>query len=944
MANRYTSSWQHVTNGGETTHTVPASQTVFDTEVRWRGIYEQYQVRDHATNQSTESRFIGFGNTMTVNIQTPSPAPFTGNHTYYGTASIEGTGMTYDYSLTDNSGNVIAHEEGITAGQQFQFQYGASDSSLSLSVTGRDQNEGNEVTVSLSATVEWTETKNRVTEHPTTTLNGGDSAAAGQLGANELSPWLSISGISTGANTFAHSIGGSAEAEFQFRYTYSDSKAVPTGVYADTTGSQIAGATVQSSPTAAHADTVAALPDLPGDPDGWRVVLKTDSGETRLLEADEHMSVQIECEHTAAWGGTVELPPIIDLDNYRGGSMELRYNGVLRLRCPELSERTQGNDGTLTISGLGPAVELKERSVDREFDNVFAHRAVRQLLIEDAGLSESQVSVFRPPAKPVSGELVQSADTRAGFEDVLSDQPRNESGQFVSTGGELPDWLATDPFTWEGGYPKVTQTLQFREAESDTATTGTVTTANNSSGGSVVQFVDPADRGDYPVQFGHDIPEGKMGVSIRAKSESITGNGTTTLRVTAGDRELFSVPAGEYLTGQGFMWAHFDTGFTPGTDEFELSISVSSSGEQRLDVDCFAVYDARFNYHFDNQTDMADALAGPELYPDAAPLTVKPAPTGIGLDSATVTVEMDRAGAADTVGVSYTGGNVSSSSSITGTTGTHTAQFGATTARVRPLVSLSRYSDGRMETPTQGNQGQRLMSIETRISGNAIPVIDNRDFSATTVFDAVQSLCNDYDFNWVIEHGNERGYLFIEVFQRGDERLRRELPPEAHVLESDESAAVENYANVVTVVGAERPNLPGRFEWTEEAPEEIDSFGREPIRIENDGLESVNDCRSVARATLAARLDEDDYGGSLSVTPSLVEPGYPYHVPEWEDHTDYQPPGWGNFAWGIAPWGGYRDVYATLESSSFSESRDSTDTGLDFSVRSNVLAAFAGGL
>ena len=43
MANTYTSNWLSVSNGGQTTHDKPASRNVIATEVRWRGVAEQYE-------------------------------------------------------------------------------------------------------------------------------------------------------------------------------------------------------------------------------------------------------------------------------------------------------------------------------------------------------------------------------------------------------------------------------------------------------------------------------------------------------------------------------------------------------------------------------------------------------------------------------------------------------------------------------------------------------------------------------------------------------------------------------------------------------------------------------------------------------------------------------------------------------------------------------------
>jgi hypothetical protein len=219
-------------------------------------------------------------------------------------------------------------------------------------------------------------------------------------------------------------------------------------------------------------------------------------------------------------------------------------------------------------------------------------------------------------------------------------------------------------------------------------------------------------------------------------------------------------------------------------------------------------------------------------------------------------------------------------------------------------------------------------------------VIEQRSFEATTAFDALQTLCRDYDFNWVVEHGNERGTFRIEIFKRGDPALRRQLPAGTVVMDSSESAAAENYKNEITVVGDRIPNGGGeRYRWTESADEEIDEFGREPLRIENDDLESTNDCRVVARSELAKRLDEDDRGGKLSVVPqTIVEPGYPYAV---EQFSEGDAVGWGQGAWGEFAWGSPQ-AFATAETATFSASAGDVSAAVDFDDRARILDAFTG--
>jgi hypothetical protein len=938
MPTTYTSNWLSVSNGGQTTHDKPASRNVIATEVRWRGLAEQYEDPQEKTRRESHSWTQSINRGMNF-----ADAPSDGNNvrtTSYVVVDPADNSVEYNYTYGYNGGEISGTTTGILYNEEGGRGQG-DDVSLTVYTESEADFEG-----TINGTTRWTITKTRTTESPTTTLNDDGTASVSEsVTDGDTTGWVDITGLKTGTNTFDHSIGGSGDAEFQYRYTYSENAAVPTDAPSEPVAASIGGETVTAAPTPAGSEPVAALRDFSNAGPGWLALLETAGGEERRIEATELMSVATNQENTAAWDGTVQLPPIIDPDRYRGGSMQLRYNGALVLRCPELVARDRGNDGSLTIKGLGPAADLKAYPVDREFDGVLVTDAMATLLMTDAGLSRSQVTIFEPPERPVDGEVVQSASNREELAAILSKRSRSSSGRFESeVGGTAPDWQPTDPFEWDGdGGVRTTQTLHFREAEGyANASNATRTAVAGASGGDVVEFgADGTTETEYSVEFGHEVPEGSFGVSIRGKSESITADGTTTIRVRADDRTLVSFPVDDFLTGQGFEWKHVTTDFAPGTEEFTLRVDVTSAGDRRLDMDAIAVYDDRYSYSFDNTTDANDALEGPGLYPDAAPLRFEPAPVGIALDEATTSVTMDAEGAADTVGVAATGGGDSSASSVTGTSDSHTATLEATTPAVRPTVKLSRTSDGRTETPTAGNAPQALTSIETTISGNAIPVIENRSFEATDVFAALQSLCRDYDFNWVIEHGRERGTFSIEVFKRGDPKLRRSLPDSVTVMDYSESATAENYANSVTVIGARIPDGDGeRYRWTERDAEEIDAFGEQPATpIENDDLESTNDCRSVARAELAKRLDEDERGGSLDIVPTTVlEPGYPYEIVVWEDNPDA--PGWGE-SWGES-WGGVQEEFATLETATFSESSGNTSAGGDFDVRSDLLAALGG--
>lgn len=927
-----TSEWIAVTDGDTTTIDIPEGRDISGGRVRWRGDTDPSRYENQTSANTDFNAGEGY---VEVRAQFPD-------------VSGQFVRCEYDLGITARDEQARVYEQ---MGDITEIQVPAGESRNHDESTSTDLRGSSEGAFSDSAG--WkslnlrctTVTRERVpavdTQNPAVTLSGQTTTGPASIGDGGTTAWVSLSGLATGPNTLTHSIDGSNEAEFQVEYSYTTTEASPVAATLEpTTATGTATAMEAATPTAASLQPTTATGEFDAS-GGWRATLETVDGDETHLDTDDLISVDISTEHTAAWGATVECPPIIDPDDYRGGSMRLRYGPVLQLRCPTITKREQADDGTVTISALGPASLLKDVPVDIEFSDMLVHRAIRTLLLSYGTANPANIAVRPPPDSRVD-ERVQFADSQNAFADILERRSRSASGQYQSeSGGDAPNWLPTDPLTFtDSGGITTLQSCVLSEGEAyDRADSGTGTSDVGSnataSGGSVLSIHGSATSVEYDFGFGYEIPEGSFAVAIRAQSVATDTNatGTTTIRVSAGETELFSFEVGDY--GDTMGWRQHATDYQPGTDTDTLRLEVSQSGERELALDCVAVYDARYSYTFGGGVDSDGALPGPELHPDAAEVMFADAPAGIALDEASVAVTMDQPGESDRVGVVFTSIDETSASAVAGTETTHTASTDATTTNLRPTVAISRYSDGRTETPTQGNQSQVLQSIETTVSGNAVPIIESRSFDETSVFDAVQTLCNDYGFNWVVKHGRPSG-VDITVFKRGDPEMRRPLPDDVAVLDASESAAAQDYKNAVTVVGAEVDGE--RVSWTEEHHLEIEQFGREPLRLENDELTTVNDCRAVARAELAERLDEDERGGKLSTTPALIKPGYPYRIEQWED-TEIV--GWGNFAWGSAPWGSPA-IFATLETSSLSESAGSASSDLDFDVRSDLIALLGG--
>lgn len=137
----------------------------------------------------------------------------------------------------------------------------------------------------------------------------------------------------------------------------------------------------------------------------------------------------------------------------------------------------------------------------------------------------------------------------------------------------------------------------------------------------------------------------------------------------------------------------------------------------------------------------------------------------------------------------------------------------------------------------------------------------------------------------------------------------------------------EGYHNQVTVIGAKRPNRPGRFRATATAPQrEIDAVLDGEIHgrtVRNSDLESEDACQARAATLLAEDRGEYTVGGALDVTPGTrrLVPGYTYRIEEFDAYVPSV----------------FSPVWCSLRSVSHSYSADEATISLSFDDESGVV-------
>lgn len=614
----------------------------------------------------------------------------------------------------------------------------------------------------------------------------------------------------------------------------------------------------------------------------WTVKLETAGGDSRLL-VDAVLSVDIQPEHTALWDASIELAPVIDHTRFRFGEAAIRYEGVYWLGI-DVESIEQADDGTVTITGREKAGEaLLTEEIEAHYERTRTANAIRDFW-RDRTLFNA--TVHDPPAGMAYGVPVASASTPAGFENILKSHPRDEKGRYLEAeSGDAPNFEPTDPLqiTPSGVELRQCNWVENGEESARRKEGAWIADDPDAVNGKTVKLPQSGSAVKWKINTKYDIPE--FAVVPRWRCEGPTNDSTVTIDV---DGSTLKTAALVNVCGPTYAWRYppnfIRTEELP-AGEHEITIT-NVTGDADIFVDIVSANDARFPYEWDNTLDNEKQLSGPELYPDDYYMRLDPVEPGIDVTDIYIDAEYSSVQPSTNMGLFST------------QTGTvyrdQTDEFmeyrfstPGEVPRIVPYPRLSRAGTRIGETPTTGFESQTLESLDISVDGYAVSVIheSGQTFSGSKL-EVAQSLHEHAGYHFAIEHGNPVDGYRVESFSRGDPDLARGLPDEAIPTSASTSSGTGGYRNRVTVVGAKYPPAirrkddPRRFEKTVEDEGEIQQFGLHNITIHDDELTTQGAVTARAREELRQRLNEDRQGGSLGTTPAIVEPGYPYRVPE----------------------------------------------------------------
>lgn len=602
---------------------------------------------------------------------------------------------------------------------------------------------------------------------------------------------------------------------------------------------------------------------------------------------DELLSVNIEPEHSAIWDAQIEIPPVIDPINYRGGSVNLRFMGEPFIAF-EIETTSVADDGTVTLTGrAAEGLTLTGDESEIEYRRIRTVDAIRDFWNQ----TQYSTTVHNPSAERVDDLPVLTARTPAGFNELLHARSRDDRGRFLEEkDGSAPNFMPTDPLKLTDSGVELRQSNFIGRAWENTGQSGGVDRGVDFSAvnNSIIRLRGDGATVEWTFEPSYDIPE--LAVAPRWR---FAGPGSDRVSVDVGGETTNTADIAT-LAEKYYTWTAEPFSFVrgDGVSSGEQTITVTKHGtDDDLYIDLVAMCDTRFAYSWDNSLGESGHLGGPQLYPDNFAVAFDSVEPGIDVSGIDITAEYDSAQPNTPVGAYISGRGVVTKEQ-TQRRETHHFDVPSDEAvpRIIPRPELRRTGARQNQTPKYGIESQTLTGTSVSVEGENISVIHDSGQTFTgTDLDILQSLHEHAGYVFSLrpdEQSRDPASFQAESFERGDGSLYRDLPPEAVITSLSTESNIEGYANRVTVVGAEFPDAlqrtgePENYSATVEDSEEIARVGIDSITIEDDSLETKGACRSRARAELAQRLKDDARGGSINTTPAVLHPGYPYLVPE----------------------------------------------------------------
>lgn len=227
----YTSPTNKVNNGDSTSHDTTNVNSddvsITNADIRWEGINNSYQdsYYNYPNNTNSKESDTKYGN-PTITLSGTFPSFPSGSEFSHGVSSYSRTNGNPDvrhkiWVNGDLKKDVVrngASPSNVNWYEKYNNRVGQTVT-VELSFSGQSSDKYASVDLYINSTSSQYNTRTITEKTKNPSVSGDVSGSySGTLNGGEWSSWQNLSGFSVGNNQFNHSIGGSNEANFQFRY------------------------------------------------------------------------------------------------------------------------------------------------------------------------------------------------------------------------------------------------------------------------------------------------------------------------------------------------------------------------------------------------------------------------------------------------------------------------------------------------------------------------------------------------------------------------------------------------------------------------------------------------------------------------------------------------------------------------------------------------------
>ncbi|WEL29844.1 fibronectin type III domain-containing protein [Haloferax volcanii] len=572
-------------------------------------------------------------------------------------------------------------------------------------------------------------------------------------------------------------------------------------------------------------------------------------------------------EHSTVWGLTVETVPSDPAWEALARADLILYYGAGKFFEGEILNIRQREHGH-ELDCEGKLLGLEASTTTATYENIRLDEAVRDYWSQTPATATVH-EAFQNTVR--AGERFYDAPVVQNFDNIVSTD-------------------STDPIAVTSTTVELAQTSFTTEAENaDSVLAPTIQTADSPydlAGFEAVELSSPGDAIELYFDLDHTIPGDEFAAYIRGYRDDFSG----VFRCSVDGDVIFEIDtAGPSNTA--IEWRDRVNLSLPGTvDEIpDLSAGTHTlrvevlNGDNSVSgavvVDVLAPQDlgtrfGGFSYTYDNTPDMGSngELGGPGYYPDNASITIR-ANENWYVPEVTVNTTVDDVSGSQEIAATTDGTTYLTAANVENATFDFDAA-GITGRTVDIRITLSRYSEeGRLTTPTQNTATQTLSAFELLVDTTDLPIIEAPlNLDGDTHLENVQTLHGEGPMRFVVDHQAEG--LVVESFRKGDPSLAKAATWTADDGGVETERSTDGYFNQIYAQG-------NGIDLEVVHTGEQESFGTVVPGSQQfdtgDGPELANR----ARRALTKAAAKDELSGSMEIAPKVVQPGWPYHVPEF---------------------------------------------------------------